>query len=123
MISMFTGLTALEDIQQVYRQCWRRGLEILSAGGTATVTKTAIISLFEKAKEHSGGIGWDGMEFQTGGFHPHSRRRWQWSGLGAGNQRYGRFFALLPATSCTQGGALAINSGPKPVLRAWTNDV
>src|SRR5664279_1285039 len=27
LISMFTGLTNLEDIEQVYRQCYRRGLE------------------------------------------------------------------------------------------------
>jgi hypothetical protein len=54
---MFTGLTGLESIQKVYRQCWLRGLEILCAGGQGTVLNPAIISLLDKAKDQSQGNG------------------------------------------------------------------
>ena len=53
LISMFTGLTNLEDIEQVYRQCYRRGLEILSAGKHGIVGSSAIISPLDEAKDQS----------------------------------------------------------------------
>jgi hypothetical protein len=51
LISMITGLTDLESIERVYRQCWMRGTEILSAGGEETGKNAAIISLLEKAAD------------------------------------------------------------------------
>jgi hypothetical protein len=57
LISMITGLTDRESVQKVYRQCWLRGLEILSARGEATVPNPAIISLLEKAEEESHKLG------------------------------------------------------------------
>ena len=53
LISMFTGLTNLEDIEQVYRQCYRRGLEILPAGKHGIVGSPAIISPLDKSKDQS----------------------------------------------------------------------
>jgi hypothetical protein len=53
LISMFTGLTNLEDIEQVYRQCCQRGLEILSAGKKGIVGSPAIISLWDEARVQS----------------------------------------------------------------------
>jgi hypothetical protein len=57
VISMITGSTDLESIQQVYRRCWRRGLEILSARGGGTVPNPAIISLLEQTKDETQKIG------------------------------------------------------------------
>ncbi len=54
---MITGLTDLASIERVYRQCWLRGLEILSARGEGTVPNPAVISLLERVKEESHKIG------------------------------------------------------------------
>ena len=48
LISMFTGLTSLAELQSVYRQLWLRGMEILSAGSEQAGQKPAIISLLQK---------------------------------------------------------------------------
>ena len=51
LISMFTGLTTLEDIERVYRQLWSRGLDILSADHSKALQNTAIIRLFENTED------------------------------------------------------------------------
>jgi len=57
LISMITGSTDLESIQQVYRQCWRRGLEILAASGQATAPNSAIIRLLEEVRKQAQASG------------------------------------------------------------------
>ena len=51
LISMFTGLTALEDIEAAYRRLWERGMDILSADGRKSVKNAAIIRLFENTQD------------------------------------------------------------------------
>jgi len=54
---MMTGLTDLAAIQKIYRQCWLRGLEILSADKASMLKNPDIISLLHKAGDESRKIG------------------------------------------------------------------
>lgn len=51
LISMITGTTDLESIEQVYRQCWLRGREILSASRPGTIKTPAVCSHLHEAKQ------------------------------------------------------------------------
>ena len=50
LISMFTGLTALEDIEGAYRRLWERGMDILSSDRSKALQNTATIRLFENTQ-------------------------------------------------------------------------
>ena len=51
LISMFTGLTALEDIEAAYRRLWERGMDILSSDRNKSLQNAAIIRLFENTQD------------------------------------------------------------------------
>jgi len=57
LISMITGITDLRSLQKVYRQCWLRGLQILSASTTLTAQNPALISLLQQVGEQSHSMG------------------------------------------------------------------
>lgn len=48
---MITGNTDLESIARVYRQCWLRGLEILSGSSPGTTKTPAVLSVPDDTKQ------------------------------------------------------------------------
>ena len=51
LISMITGNADLESIAGVYRQCWLRGLEILSGSCPGTTKTPAVLSVPDDPKQ------------------------------------------------------------------------
>ena len=54
---MVTGLTDLESVERVYRQCWLRGHDILSADTPSAIRKPAVISLMDQVSEQKRNTG------------------------------------------------------------------
>jgi hypothetical protein len=57
LISMITGLTDLESVERVYRHCWLRGLDILSADTSSAIRKPAVIRLMEQVSDQNRNTG------------------------------------------------------------------
>ena len=57
LISMFTGLTNLEDIERVHRQLWLRGKQILSGSQLQGGPNQQIINLLEQSDGRKGVTG------------------------------------------------------------------